>query len=537
VDKKYVILYLFLILLVGTFFRLWQLDSVPPGLYHDEAINANNALEAEGEWKWFYPDNNGREGLYINLLTIPLSKFGNEPWAIRLVSAIFGILTILGLFLLTKELFKNLNTKYQILNTNRIALFSSFFLATSFWHILFSRIGFRAIMAPFFLVWAFYFLWKSIKTGSSASTWKPSFQVALAGLLFGLGFHTYIAYRIAPLLLIIPFWKLWQRGQKKIIALFLFATFMAGLPLGLYFLDNPADFFGRTSQISIFSSETPIKNLGENISKTIGMLFYRGDYNWRHNLSGSPQLFWPISILFLIGFIISVKKLRITHYALLITWLVIMSLPVVVSNEGLPHALRAIILIPPIMIFSGLGLDFIVTKVQNWHEKNLKKYPNSKKQLLRIKKHLVLLLFIFFTLIFSHTFVQYFQRWGTNINTYHAFNGRYYDIGKYLDNLPTQTQKYVIVNATGVKVPSTGSGQAIPMPAQTIMFVTNSYSEIKQRAKRITYLLPDKINEISCSKGCVIITLDTDGALREKIKNKIPGLKLNIEPGIEVLER
>jgi hypothetical protein len=38
--KKYQSIILLLIILgIACFFRLWQLDTVPPGLYPDEAIN------------------------------------------------------------------------------------------------------------------------------------------------------------------------------------------------------------------------------------------------------------------------------------------------------------------------------------------------------------------------------------------------------------------------------------------------------------------------------------------------------------------
>ena len=31
-----------LVLCIGVFFRIWLLDSMPPGLYHDEAIDATS---------------------------------------------------------------------------------------------------------------------------------------------------------------------------------------------------------------------------------------------------------------------------------------------------------------------------------------------------------------------------------------------------------------------------------------------------------------------------------------------------------------
>jgi len=47
----------------------------------------------------------------------------------------------------------------------------------------------------------------------------------------------------------------------------------------------------------------------------------------------------------------------------ILLWFVVMLLPVAVSNESLPHALRAIVLIPPAMIFAALGLEHII---KNW---------------------------------------------------------------------------------------------------------------------------------------------------------------------------
>ncbi len=106
--SKKVIWGLVAIMALAVFFRLWQINSIPPGLYPDEAMNGNNALEAihTGDYKVFYPENNGREGLFINIQALSIKIFGNEPWALRLVSALFGILTVLGVFFLARELFK-----------------------------------------------------------------------------------------------------------------------------------------------------------------------------------------------------------------------------------------------------------------------------------------------------------------------------------------------------------------------------------------------------------------------------------------------
>ncbi|MBU2109422.1 glycosyltransferase family 39 protein [Patescibacteria group bacterium] len=484
---KYRVWFLILILAIAVFFRLWQIGTIPPGLYPDEAMNGNNALEAlhTGEYKVFYPENNGREGLYINIVALSLKIFGNEPWALRLVSALFGILTVLGLYFLTKELFKK----------ESIALFASFFLAASFWHIMFSRIGFRAIMAPAFLVWSLFFLFLALR--------KNNFTYSiLSGLLFGLGFHSYIAYRAAPLLLIPSFLVFLKRKSFKPILIFLIAAFIAVLPLLIFFAQNPQDFLGRTSQISVFSSDNPVLDLAKNTLKTIGMFFWQGDFNWRHNYAGAPELWWPVAILFLIGIIISIKNLparnashsdaggRVTRYSLLVTWFVVMLLPVVISNEGLPHALRAIIVAPVAMIFAALGLDWLIEKIRKWLNLQIIKYPESVKQLLRIKKEAVALLFVFFTVIIIHTFIFYFFEWAYNSNTQGAFNSLDVEKARYLNSLPKDTPKYVIIQAGGVDV------RGIPMPSQTVMFITKTFLPEWQKEKNIHYIFPEEENNV-----------------------------------------
>src|SRR3989344_9223913 len=166
--KNKTLLLVVLILIIATFLRLYHITETPPGLYPDEAMNGSNAQEAiaTGNFKVFYPENNGREGLFMNIQALSLMAFSvNEPWALRFPSAIFGIFTVLGLYFLARELFGK-----------EVGLLAAFLLATSFWHIMFSRIGFPAIMAPFFITWALYFLLKSFnqaRSKSRAANTKP----------------------------------------------------------------------------------------------------------------------------------------------------------------------------------------------------------------------------------------------------------------------------------------------------------------------------------------------------------------------------
>lgn len=527
---------LIVIAALAAFLRLYNLKNVPPGLYPDEAMNGNNALEAiaTGNFKVFYPENNGREGLFINIQAVFL-KFllppanQPEPWMLRLPAAIFGILTVLGIYFLAKELFDK-NSKHearnskQILNLNdrnsrpfrvsdfefrishgeKIALLSSFFLAVSFWHINFSRIGFRAIMAPFFLTWAIYFLLKSFRL---LNTKYSKLNAVGAGLFYGLGFYSYIAYRSTPLLILIILFfflrnaKAAGRQKQTFLSIFcfLFSAFLVFLPLGIYFFNHPADFFGRTAQISVFNSPTLFKDLSLNILKTVAMFNISGDWNPRHNIPGAPLLWWPVGIMFLVGLFLAARSVfkkskletensedstKLANTTLL-AWLIFAAAPVVLSNEGLPHALRAILMAPAVFILSAAG----GLKIYEWLLLKTKS-----------KKFLAIACFLALFVLTVQSYQSYFERWAKNKETEGAFAKNYVEIGRELNLLPKDAPKYVVVKASGVLV------RGIPMPAQTVMFITDTFLPEKQKEKNIYYILPENSNQIP--KGAIIKTID-----------------------------
>jgi len=537
IIKRYNLFFVVLIVAVGVFFRFYDLKAIPPGLYYDEAMNGNNALEiieSPGSlwknFKVFYPENNGREGLFINIQAVAVNFLGNDAWVLRLVSAIFGSLTILGLYLLTKELFKK---NFSPIKTEVISLLASFFLATSFWHINFSRIGFRAIMAPFFLVWSTWLVWMLIQKRDDFSKLKTSFFALIAGFIFGLGFYSYISYRVAPLILLIPLF-IFIKDKKFLPILFFTIAFVITIyPLVSYFYKHPQDFFGRTSEISIFSAQPPITgpliNLLKNIFLTFIMFFAVGDFNWRHNIAGAPQLWWPLGIFFLIGIIYTLKEVvkdlklkRLNYeYCFLFFWFFSMMLPVVISNEGIPHALRSIPLVPVAMIFSAIGFYLLMEKIKIWIEKQKEKNPEYINQLNRINKELLVLALVFLIVLGINAYKQYFLDWAAKVEVAYAFNKDETDLGRYLKYLPSLTKKYVILN-------NEDNPQIFPMQVLPIMFLTDTYLPEKQKEKNIYYVLPkdiDKmIKEANEENSLQIFMLKNDPPLRKRLTNSIPGL-------------
>jgi 4-amino-4-deoxy-L-arabinose transferase-like glycosyltransferase len=497
-TKKYS--FLFGIIIIATFFRFYHFTTVPPGLYPDEAIDGNNAADVAqtGQFKVFYTEDNGREGLYVNIIALILMAFPiHKPWIIRLPAAVAGVLTVLGLYFLVVELFRKnqdpdheRNDRGKENSAHWLGLLASFFLATSFWHINFSRIGFRAILAPLLLVWTLYFLIKAFRAASSRAAMA---YAAIAGIVYGLGFYTYIAYRITPLLflLFIPFFRK-GKGFWKRTAIFVALIVITAAPIGVYFLQHPADFFGRTAEISVTNAKSPLGDFVVNLAKTALMFNFHGDYNWRQNISGAPELFWPVGILFVFGIILGLyflwkswrKKTMpddpentfpLFSIYMVFVWIILAALPAAASDEGIPHALRSILMLPPAMILAAMGGVWLYQWLAT------PRYENFTR----------ILSWIFIACVaFFGGYYAYFITWAQNPNVPGAFSANYVDIGNQINALPTSTPKYVIVSAGGVMT------RGLPMPAETTIFITNSFLPTQAAAKNIHYLLPDAADTI-----------------------------------------
>jgi 4-amino-4-deoxy-L-arabinose transferase-like glycosyltransferase len=483
--KNKVLIILLVILLIGGFLRIFQLHSLPPGLYPDEAMNANDAFDNPGQP--FYPENNGREGLYMNLVYLSFKIFGANVFALRVVSAMIGTITILGLYLLTKELLTLLKNK----QAEYIALFSSFLLATSFWHINFSRIGFRGVLLPFCFSFCFYFLFKGFRT-------KNILNFVFSGIFLGFGFYTYSAYRMGFLIFLAVFLiyfikNLKEKELKKFFihsSIFALSAVIIASPLILYFINNTEAFFGRLGQVSVFSQENPalafIKSLGAHLI----MFNIKGDFNWRHNLSGSPQLLLPVGILFIIGIIICFKKWFLAHknkdfekllvYYLLFSWFLAMLLPGALTHEGLPHALRTIGVIPICYIFAGIGTIPIYNKIKKMG-----------------RKRTTAIILLSLIILFSWQFYKYFYQYGKNENIKGAFTERFVKMAEYLNTQPENINKYVIVNEDGTPIPWPNG---LPTPAQTLMFIEKT----KYQKTRAIYLKKEELNLIKNEKAIII---------------------------------
>jgi 4-amino-4-deoxy-L-arabinose transferase-like glycosyltransferase len=337
---------LLLITVLAAALRLYALDRLPPGLYHDEAYNGLDALDVlRGLRPIFFEANNGREPLFIYLVSLSIALLGRSPLAIRIVAALLGTLTVPVAYLMARELLGR-----------REALLTALVTAITFWHLNLSRIGFRAVSLPLFSALCLWWFARGLHQ-------KRWYGFALAGLCLGVAQYTYIAARfVAVTFLILSVYWLGRRQpvNRRWLLLFFGVALVVASPLLVYFAQHMEAFLARSDQVSVFN---PTINHGDlwgtlarHVGKTLGMFNWRGDFIPRHNMPYRPVFDLLIGLFFVLGLAISLRRApHKPEYGMLFIFWLLMLIPTVLAEDA-PHFLRAVGVLPVLFAFPAIGL-------------------------------------------------------------------------------------------------------------------------------------------------------------------------------------
>ncbi|MCX6724740.1 MAG: glycosyltransferase family 39 protein, partial [Candidatus Shapirobacteria bacterium] len=218
------------IIILAAVLRLYNLQNYPAGLNADEAAIGYNAYSLtqtgrdEHEIPWpihFKSFGDYKPGFYFYLV-LPFVKFlGLNIWSVRLPAAFLGILSVLVLMLLVKEIFEEKHL------ANRYSLLSGFFLAISPWHLHFGRGGWESGAAIFFILLGVWLFLKAVN--------HRFYFILFSVLSFVISLYTYHSARlVSPLLflgLVILFRrKIFARINLKWIIITALVGLMALIP-------------------------------------------------------------------------------------------------------------------------------------------------------------------------------------------------------------------------------------------------------------------------------------------------------------------
>ena len=363
---------LVLVLILGAFLRLWQISAVPNGLTWDEAAIGYNAYSilktGRDEHGAFLPVifksfGDYKPGAYIYLTVPSIALFGLSEFAVRFPSAIFGILGILGIYLLVNILLPPPKSTIYDLRSTAAATAA----ALSPWLVHFSHGAWETNVFVTLLLFGIYYFLRFVQ---NKSTIFPTLFFACFSLAMYQGAKLLVP--LVYLLLITIYFKDISWSFLKNFKTVPFVVFGLWIYFGALF----GSAGNRLARLSIFTYKPNIvsdNNLFHNqtllstnlvISRYLWhfspeVLLYEGKIiSERAHVPGAGLLN-PLEFIFLIsGFIYLVKYLSSKSKILLLGLLLLAPIPGSLTlSEFSP--VRSLFMAYPLAIISGLGIYYL----------------------------------------------------------------------------------------------------------------------------------------------------------------------------------
>jgi 4-amino-4-deoxy-L-arabinose transferase-like glycosyltransferase len=416
-KKKYLFILSFLVVLcLGIFVRFYQVTKFPPSLYWEEIALGYDAysilktgkdhlgnpppivaFESYGDYK---------PALYFYLLVPSIAAFGLNEFAVRLPAMIAGVLIVIGVGILARQIARNLK-----INPLRIQILGMALTAISPWAILFSRAAWEVNVATCFLVWGAIFglsCTEQIKR-KIFFTKKGIFSAIFCFLLLALSMYTYHAARVIAPLFGLAFFVMWciqfdwfsqsmktprkwwkKHARSFFVFFFLGALFLRFIsPLLLSLRDKSTQ--ERLAETNIFADGHVVvesnhyqelanhsliakifyhryvlytKEFFQNyfLHFRFDFLFVHGDQNLRHSVQFFGQLYFIDAVFLLFGFAYVFRHWK-KDSAFLIFWLFVAILPAALTNAT-PHALRILPSMPAFLLLITFGVYSVVETLQ-----------------------------------------------------------------------------------------------------------------------------------------------------------------------------
>jgi hypothetical protein len=533
------------VLVVAAGLRLRQIYSVPPGFHFDEyfeGLEAWSILTEPAYKPVFLTGNFGVAPLNsaANALTFGLfDLLGGEagPTAMRVTAAVFGILGVLVVFALGRELAAmepRLSPLFPVLAAAALAVMR--------WHIHYSRMGIEPILVP--LEWAAssWLLARGWRTGS----W---WNFAGCGVVMAACFYSYQGAWIVPFLVLL--WAIhlaltgrstFRRRWHGLLLAGGLAVVLA-LPLGWFFLHNPDLLVLRPSQIAITSGETQASaGFWQNLWATARMVVpfgQGGDLDPRRNLPGAPALSLWLAVPFFIGLLMAVAHLRRPAYSLPLIGLAGLILPGLISDYA-PHFHRILGATAPIALLIALPLDWLLEAGSQWSRETqgwVSRFPQRSASLIPL---LVLLLFVAAGFSAAR---DYFVRWAALPDLYYAFDTGLWDLGRWIARQPASIPVYLTPRDASHPTlafawrPGSEASHGAPasFDGRTILPFTDgvsshpeAYAVVEHEDFRTRLLLPEVLPEASVVTDFV----DAEGGLYARVYGRPAGTAPQYQPQV-----
>ncbi len=401
--------------------RLWHLNTLPPGLFGDEA-QAGVDVQAwlRGESTQLFPHHLGGETLY-GYLSIPfVALWDGTPLAIRIVSALMGALMIPALFLAALALWRE-----QPRMGPWAGLIAAALWMVNYWPQSVNRIGFQVNTQPLLVTLAVV-AWLGW-------TYRPTRGRAVAfGLLAALTLYTYPAARITPLLWPLLYVALTRDRRRGLRSTLLWAAAAFGVtvaPVAVHFALNPYYLTLRTQTLSALGDTLSLAERArlwlDSALQVAGVYVGgAGDPDPRHNLPGRPAFAPYLAVLLVAGVALALRGLRRREQRswTLLLWLAVLSLLAIAAGDANPHYLRLLGALPAALLLMA------------WPLASLLEWSRQRSRALRAAIAVLVVALIVFEGV--RTTRDYFVRWAGETDLYYTYQEDVWLLGQRIAGTP-----------------------------------------------------------------------------------------------------
>lgn len=386
-------IFLALVIILAFILRFYRLGDYP-AFNADEAAIGYNAYsliqtgkdEHGNSWPiHFQSFNDYKPGLYFYLALPFVKVLGLNEWAVRIPNVTLGVLTVLIVYFLCNELFKD----------RKFGIWAALLLTISPWHIHFSRGGWEVNAATFFITFGVWLFFKALNDKLNIK------YLALSVLSFVASLYTYHAARIIVPLLGLGFLIIYRKRLLANIKPIIIASFM-GLILLIPLakdLVGPAG-ISRAAGVGLFADPGPLSRVNEQrgehrnyqgfVAKILhnkpvnyglaflenwgkhfegNFLFLTGDEIQRDKVPETGEMY-IFDFLFLVIGLVSIIRIS-RGWSPILFWLAIAPAASALTFQS-PHALRAENMVIPLTIISAYGLYEIIKWLNGMANKKLR---------------------------------------------------------------------------------------------------------------------------------------------------------------------
>jgi hypothetical protein len=323
-----------LILLGASFLRLYRLHELPPGLPYDEACSLVDALRfAQYGLLPSFVHPQPPEILYQILQGIFMIFVGPIRLVMHVFSAYWGLIGVAFTYRAARSLARGFPHR------EIVGLVSAGVMAGLLNHVVLSRTGFRGVFLPVFIAAGWYLLSEG---WAKNSLWR----LALAGLVFGASVHAYTSGLFVPIAVLpvvvhqLIFHPRAFRERLPGLGMLLGVMALTIAPLALEEAANPGPLYQRAIDMGTdhgVESASNMLNMLPSVPRlwwraTIGFYGY-GDDDFQFNVDSAPLLNPVLAILAVLGLIATLCCPRRLSSAVLISFFVLMLLPIALSED------------------------------------------------------------------------------------------------------------------------------------------------------------------------------------------------------------